>query len=98
MQFAFLAGALQRTPHGGAHRDHPAARRTGAPNLPDQMGADVEPLAVHVVILQVVHPHRLERDRKSVVYGQSVSVRVYNGGRRTIKQKSKERVSTPPDK
>ena len=61
MQLAVLAGAFQRTHHGGADRDHPPAVRAGAADLPDQMGTDVEPLAVHMVILQIVRPHRLER-------------------------------------
>ena len=61
MQLAVLAGAFQRAHHGGAHRDDPATVVAGATDLSDQMGADIEPFAVHVVILQIIYPHRLER-------------------------------------
>src|SRR3546814_15954568 len=57
----------------------------------------LEPLRLHQLVLtaQVIEPlaqlvldllYRVEQDRKSVVEGKSVSVRVDHGGRRIIKQ------------
>ncbi len=66
LQFAFgrglglAPGAFQRAHHCRAHRDHAAAAGAGAAYLFDQRGTDVEPLLVHHVLVELVHPHRLE--------------------------------------
>src|SRR3546814_11045842 len=50
--------------------------------------------ALDVFATEPKPPSRWEGDRKSVVEGKSVSVRVDLGGRRTIKKKNKKRSIT----
>src|SRR3546814_17480986 len=50
--------------------------------------AQLDRLALRTVRLAAPFPRPPERDRKSVVWGKSVSVRVDLGGRRRIKKKT----------
>src|SRR3546814_16291993 len=61
------------------------------------------PVGLHRVLTPVLTPlaaarnrTSLEKDRKSVVWGKSVSVRVDLGGRRIIKQKPPPKTPTTP--
>ena len=60
LQFAVAHGRFERAHDGGADGDDAAAARPGLADLFDQRGADVQPLAVHAVFGQFIHPHRLE--------------------------------------
>ncbi|KAG1606111.1 hypothetical protein G6F46_013232 [Rhizopus delemar] len=65
-QLAIAHRAFQRTHHRGADTNHPAASRARAPHLLHQFGTDIQPLAVHHVVLQVIGTHRLEGARAHV--------------------------------
>src|SRR3546814_12304038 len=56
------------------------------PHITDQEIAEIKALTFE---MQACHARRNLSDRKSVVSGKSVSVRVDLGGRRTLKQKNR---------
>src|SRR5581483_12168055 len=58
--FAVAARGFERAHDGGADRDDAPAGRTHAAHLLDELRADVEPLAVHRVALDVLAAQRLE--------------------------------------
>jgi hypothetical protein len=57
---AVAPGTLQCAHHGGADGDDASTGRARAADLFDQLGADVEPLAVHAMLAHVVDAYRLE--------------------------------------
>src|SRR3546814_17601584 len=57
-------------------------------DLPDPFRLGLLGLELRMVVLRVDHPQRALVDRKSVVWGKSVAVRVDLGGRRCIKKKN----------
>src|SRR3546814_14269260 len=71
-----------------------AVNPTLYPNLTYDPLKDLKPVvlvAESPIVLAVGVDSKYKRDRKSVVEGKSVSVRVDLGGRRNIKKKKKER-------
>ncbi|CAM2144622.1 hypothetical protein PT2222_160105 [Paraburkholderia tropica] len=59
-------GGFERAHRGGAHGDHAATARARGGDLVDERLRQLIPLAVHRVIGDVFHAHRLERARADV--------------------------------
>ncbi|CAD5375534.1 hypothetical protein OF001_U10221 [Pseudomonas sp. OF001] len=60
LQLAITRRGFQRAHAGGAHRDHPAAARPAGVHRIHHVLADLQPLAVHVVVLDALDAYRLE--------------------------------------
>src|SRR3546814_12400078 len=65
--------------HGGGQVDGDQPLQVGGPHVLQTLGADADTRVVDEAV---------DRDRKSVVLGKSVSVSVDLGGRRSIKKKN----------
>src|SRR3546814_14794373 len=80
------------TAENGATRLWPHSHRPDADPMPDAepIAIEMEPGSVLLFLGSTLHGGG-EKDRKSVVEGKSVSVRVDLGGRRIIKKKNSDR-------
>jgi len=63
LQSPITAGAFKTAHRCGAHRHHAPASRTGRLHLRHQFRRDFDPFAVHAMLADVLHLHRLEGAR-----------------------------------
>src|SRR3546814_13102543 len=64
-------------------------RKSCCTGVPASMTMCTVPMLLEYMKISGTDSHRCIGDRKSVVYGKSVTVRVDSGGRRIIKKKTK---------